>query len=39
MFAALALISFTGVATFFAMQASSWMLLRHWHVSAIAAET
>lgn len=34
MFAALALISFTGVAIFFSMHLLSWLILRHWHESA-----
>lgn len=34
MFAALALISLTGVAIFFGMHVLSWFLLRHWHESA-----
>ena len=34
MFAALALISLTGIVTFFAMEWVSWLLLRRWHASA-----
>ena len=38
MFAALALISLTGVAIFFGMHLLSWLLLRSWHESARARE-
>ena len=35
MFAALALISLTGIVTFFAMEGLSHLLLRRWHESAV----
>jgi NitT/TauT family transport system permease protein len=38
MFAALAMISLTGVAIYFGMHLLSWFLLRHWHESARARE-
>jgi NitT/TauT family transport system permease protein len=36
MFAALALVSITGIVTFFATHGLSFALLRHWHDSALA---
>ena len=39
MFAALALISLTGIVTFFAVQGLCWLLLRKWHESALAVES
>jgi NitT/TauT family transport system permease protein len=38
MFAALILLSITGIVIFFALSLLSWLLLRRWHESAIAAE-
>jgi NitT/TauT family transport system permease protein len=38
MFAALILLSITGVAIFFALSLASYLLLRRWHESAIASE-
>src|ERR1700730_13977788 len=38
MFAALILLSITGIAIFFALSLLSWLLLRRWHESAIAGE-
>jgi NitT/TauT family transport system permease protein len=35
MFAALSLVSLTGIATFFIMQGLSFALLRRWHESAL----
>jgi NitT/TauT family transport system permease protein len=38
MFAALILLSITGIVIFFALSLLSWLLLRRWHESAIATE-
>ncbi len=38
MFAALAIVSLTGVATYFLVNLLSWMLLRGWHESAVGRE-
>jgi NitT/TauT family transport system permease protein len=38
MFAALILLSITGIVIFFALSLLSWLLLRRWHESAIASE-
>jgi NitT/TauT family transport system permease protein len=38
MFAALVLLSFTGVAIYGALSLLSWLLLRRWHESALPRE-
>jgi NitT/TauT family transport system permease protein len=35
MFAALVLLSITGIVIFFALSGLSYLLLRHWHESAV----
>ena len=39
MFAALALLAFTGVAIFTALSLLEWVLLRHWHESALSSRS